>query len=536
MHIKHISIKGYRRFNDLTIGGLSENARLVIVAGPNGNGKSSLFDAFNSWHRSEGQFDRSLDASYHHKAGAEQIGMATDQRIKIEFFEPIVGDHTERRKIFNIRTAYRNDADFAVDSLTRMQPAVDQLRFTRLIDNDVAVHQNYMRIVSNSVDDLFSPDKSQTKFGEYVESKIGTLNSALGKMFPQLRLNGVGKPLEKGTFLFRKGTSDNFSYKNLSGGEKAAFDLVLDISVKSVEFNNSVYCIDEPETHLNPRIHAALLDAMLELIPSGSQLWLATHSIGMMRRAMQMHRLEGAQVNFLDFEQEFDSEQILRPTVPDRRFWARSLAVALDDLASLVAPNLVVFCEGGISGKETQKANDAEIYDRIFSQSHPEVRFVSLGSATQMTGVADRFLAASTTLGVIEGTKYIRLLDRDDRSAVEIERLKTEQNVRVLNQRHIESYLFSNEILSKLANIVGRADLAEAVISSKEEAVVKSEARQNPSDDIKSASGEIYTSCKRILSLTQVGSTKQAFMRDTLAPLITYDTETYKQLHGVIFG
>jgi hypothetical protein len=38
----------------------------------------------------------------------------------------------------------------------------------------------------------------------------------------------------------------------LSGGEKAAFDLLLDLVIKRREFNDTVFFIDEPEAHMSP--------------------------------------------------------------------------------------------------------------------------------------------------------------------------------------------------------------------------------------------------------------------------------------------
>ena len=63
-----------------------------------------------------------------------------------------------------------------------------------------------------------------------------------------------------------------------------------------------------------------------------------------------------------------------------------------------------------------------------------------------------------------------------------------------------------------------------------------STARGNAADDIKSASGEIYVELKRILNMTKCGNTKDAFFRDTLAPLITEDTSVYKELEREIFS
>ena len=45
MKIKSIKLEGFRRFKNLTIEGLPETARLVVMVGPNRSGKSSVFDA-----------------------------------------------------------------------------------------------------------------------------------------------------------------------------------------------------------------------------------------------------------------------------------------------------------------------------------------------------------------------------------------------------------------------------------------------------------------------------------------------------------
>ena len=55
-------------------------------------------------------------------------------------------------------------------------------------------------------------------------------------------------------------------------------------------------------------------------------------------------------------------------------------------------------------------------------------------------------------------------------------------------------------------------------------------------DNLKPASGAISDACMRILGLAQRGNNAKAFMRDTLAPLITPGMAIYRELKRDIFG
>ena len=98
-----------------------------------------------------------------------------------------------------------------------------------------------------------------------------------------------------------EGTTKDFSYQNLSAGEKSAFDLILDMVVQSKYYPDAVYCIDEPELHMHTKLQGKVLRELYLLIPGQSQLWVSTHSIGMLQEAEDIEKANPGTVVFLDF-------------------------------------------------------------------------------------------------------------------------------------------------------------------------------------------------------------------------------------------
>lgn len=527
MRFSSATIKNFKRFTHLTVQGIPETASIIILAGPNGCGKSSFFDALHTWHKWTSAKAQSWEPDYHTKAGSPQRKKWAND-VTVEFHNPVPGN---RKKMFHVRSAYRNDPDFQIHQLSRMSDPLDEVQVARMIDNDASIQKNYQRLAGKGLEDLYELGEGTTTFDQYRDDSLGKIRVALERLFPDLRLNSLGNPLKEGTFRFTKGASKRFSFKNLSGGEKAAFDLILDLAVVRRDYDDTVFCIDEPESHMNARLQAELLSVLYDLIPKNCQMMLATHSIGMMRRARDIERREPGTVAFLDFgDRDYDQPQVVEPTAGNRAFWNRAYGVALDDLAALLAPERVVICEGHPYGSVKQHSHDARCYERIFEREFPETRFLSAGNAFEVVG--DKWGVAAGLSFLIGGLEVLRLIDRDDRSNEEIADLPT--SVRVLSRRNLESYLFDDEIVCALAMAVGKEDVVENLMAKKE--AILARRTEDAKDDLKRASGEIYVACKRILGLVKCGSDTKSFMRTTLAPLVTADTVVYRELRADVFG
>jgi len=539
MKIREIHLRDFKRFTDLTISGIPESARLVILLGPNGCGKSSLFDAFSF----KGSIPKTggigFEQDYHCKVGSAEIGNWSQmlQKVEVHFHDANIPsweaqDNPTARRAFYFRSSYHNEPDFRVNQMARVDEVLKDQRHPRLmINQDVRVSDNYQRIVSDAVEKLFDPDDDDVKRTELRDRIIGRVRESMNRVFGDLVLTGPGKPLEDGSFLFEKGVSKDYRYKNLSGGEKAAFDLLLDLIIKVPHFDNTVFCIDEPDLHMHSSLQTKLLDEMSRLIPEPCQLWVATHSIGMLTKAMELQRDDPDSVVFLDFDgHDFDSPTTIKPIVPSHRFWKDALQVALGDLASLVAPQQLILCESG-PGTE---GFDARCLNRIFESEFPDTVFVSAGGASEVEKKA--VLVRTVLGGVLDGITIAALFDRDDRSVEEIENLQR-AGVKVLTRRQLESYLWDDEVLTRLCHFNGRPDLVEAVLAAKQSCVERSiNERGNPIDDFKSASGDLRKQTIKLLGLTGCGNTPRAFAVSTLAPLVTEETMIYRELRKDIFS
>lgn len=72
MKIKSVNLHGFKRFSNLTIKELPESAKLVVLVGPNGSGKTSLLEAFNLWYQYFGYRNYGDDVYYQKKGETEE--------------------------------------------------------------------------------------------------------------------------------------------------------------------------------------------------------------------------------------------------------------------------------------------------------------------------------------------------------------------------------------------------------------------------------------------------------------------------------
>lgn len=456
MKVKHLRLKRFKRFDDLTIDLGERPARIVALVGPNGCGKSSIFDAFEEKLKDVKGAQREEQAwffnkfAFHPDETLRNQGYNKSQAISLTFAD---AGKNVAKKTFHIRSAYRFTPSLDVKSVSA-QPNIldDNRRPHSSIALDNRLQENYERLLGLAYGEFERGEKT----GEEVRNQLlGRINEVLTEVL-DVRVSSMGNVIaSKGQLYFEKEDARDFPYQNLSSGEKEVIDLIVDLVVRAPEFDDTIYCIDEPELHLSTAIQRRLLVAIERLIPETCQLWVATHSIGFLR-ALQDELADKSAV--LDFSERsyFAGTQSIQPVVPTRKNWQRIFKTALDDLVGLIAPERIVYCEGraepGAAGED--QGLDALVYNEIFGKDYPTTLFVSSGGTNEVKQYGN--LAIKVLQKAFLDVDLLLLHDRDTRTDQERTAwLNGAPHHRMLARREIENYLLDFDVLAAFHSTKG---------------------------------------------------------------------------------
>ena len=214
MKIKSVRLKHFKRFDDLTINIGDNPKKIIALVGPNGCGKSSIFDAFEEkqkefkgarYNQPPGFFSKLL---YSILPGKQAPNYNRQESITITEINGMPFD----KRSFYIRSSYRFTPKLNVTSIKALPDIIDDSnRPSSSIDIDNRLQENYERLLGQAWQEFQAGSKTGTKVRDDLIGKINQILSAI----VDIKISDLGDVINgKGQLYFEKGKSKNFPYEN----------------------------------------------------------------------------------------------------------------------------------------------------------------------------------------------------------------------------------------------------------------------------------------------------------------------------------
>jgi len=412
MKIRRLELTNFKRFSNLTIDNIPKEAKLVLLIGSNGSGKSSVFDAFELLNTlSRIPVERtSPEWSYYRKNTGDQIGVNVFTHNDQHWFtnEQHSGNF-EAGKLFYGRTSFRQLSKLTRTTLGAnvVDLSQDTDRPRSFIEKDDRFENDIEKITGTILKDFFRSNNSSEQIRE---KYIQPINNALRNIFGEgggtkLQLIEIIPPLEGkvAQINFKKGESE-IHYNYLSAGEKEVFNLLVNLLSRGSLYQDTIYFLDEIDLHLNTKLQFNLLKEIVEnWIPPKCQLWTASHSLGFIEYAQQSD--QGVIIDFDDLD--FDSTHILSPEPKDNPE-VYEIAVGKEFLASLFRQMDIYFVEN----KDAAYYASIGIPNTVFVSDNNRNNVYHKVRTTDSKGIVDRdFLSDDDIVEITKQYSRLKVLE-----------------------------------------------------------------------------------------------------------------------------
>jgi len=292
-------------------------------------------------------------------------------------------------------------------------------------------------------------------------SLVDSLKELFEKFFPGKHFSGP-QPTLDGKISFPVQTDDGTTHdiNELSSGEKEV--LYGYLRLKNLSPRNSVLLIDEPELHLNPRLVQGLPQFYQKHLGAslGNQIWLLTHSDGLLREAIQT---EGAKVFHMTLPDKENNGRSQVQEIKAQDDLEAAIINLVGDLATYQPGKPLVIFEG-----DTPAEFDIFMVSRLFPDF---ARKVNLISGKNKSGVRQLHatLESAHKAGVLPFRVY-SIVDKDFETE-EPEHIATGLH---WDAYHIENYLIHPPTILKVGNDLMGGKFALKTIAEVENALHQS--------------------------------------------------------------
>ncbi|TDQ38392.1 ATP-dependent nuclease [Aureibacillus halotolerans] len=467
MKIRKLKIRNYNAIRYIE---MSDIPDFVVIAGPNGVGKSTIFSAIKEFQRiikriytndlkygisRRIDFSKQSPFSDEHQKGDLEITFELSNKEKdfikteknqitgkLDFddisncrFDNELGELLINGSQFSLinhihanRTlTSKSNKEISLNSLARFDDIEDTpVRYRRRYENDALFDRVKDYLAAIYFDDLIKAVETG-KIGNELEELVKVINSYIKpKQFMGVKrdTSGLTFPVKYDELIH--------DIDELSSGEKEI--VMVFVNLKWIQAESYIFLYDEPELHLNANLEK-LLSSHLKQLQGNNQIWLATHSYEILDSA--------------NYKEVF---QIVHHTGENQIFRLISDEDKFETLKSLGASvglqlisQKVIFVEG---------KTDKEFFQLLFDDYKEQLSFV------QSTGINNLMRVSNAVVDLLteasKASDFYLVRDKDFLVTSQIEELqiKLNQKIHVLAKYHIENYFLNgNAILTVIESM-----------------------------------------------------------------------------------
>lgn len=506
MHIRAIRIERFRHLRDIEITAPAQKgaASGIVLAGPNGGGKSSILEVLSfaissSFAYNYVQTRQMNDYSFEVDLGltaseadilnewirqrpsvgylpAEELHQLVNDRWYTRFFSPSdagSADRSRHDRAHNLvqsvlRQEYGRPTGFALRA-DRSYP-VHGFEQGRLLQNYGDHRQRAMQSAYQMPDfqyrDMldFLIEQQYHYFhdlGRYHYSvEVGPpalpkptnpvvpYNDLLQEILPGYSITTMDHEQAPTNLYVRLPQGHSVPFSDLSSGEKEVFFILANFIRQ--DLSDAIITVDEPELHLHPELSRRLIRTMLEIRP-GNQIWLATHN------GEVFDEIGRDRTYFVTRDSNTSFGRAVRATEAGE---AEALLREMFGSSGYIGVGRALLFIEGITSSV-----DRKVFSRLFASDGAAIKVIPAGGVDSL----NRINAA--ILKIIEGglswMSFYALRDRDYLTSEEVADYNAHPSgrLRVLGRCHIENYLLDEAIISDVLIEVFDKDVsAESVL------------------------------------------------------------------------
>lgn len=487
MYIKRIDINKYRHLENVTLGPFFSppvSSKLVVLAGPNGGGKSSILELISTAVSNAWSLTYQMNRSQPTSSFEVQLGLLPQEIELISNYQPDREAEEEGLKVLLSKGYYCRgfnypEGEYAKNSTIQnvmhqiIQKVLKQknhsslgfhLGSDRVYEKEQFKNNNIFQYTqftsydyigsyayqnpSTQYKDMFQflvtwrfhyykrlgkyhhfKNEKETSIGEEPIDEYGMI---LEKVFPGYQF--YDKEESAPTDLFIKTPSgDIIPFSDLSSGEKEVFFTLCFFQRHNVE--NAVISIDEPELHLHPSLARQLIRTIQD-IKSGNQIWLATHNSEILDESGREN------IWFIKRSQETNLAEVIHSV--DEKDSLQALRDLFGYSGYIGLAKKMVFLEGDNSSL------DRMMFNQLFPQFSRDLKFIPACGCSQLERMNSAILSLlESNLGYCE---FFLIRDRDymDEEMVTAQKEKGKGKIIIVDKHEIENYLLNFDIIAKV--------------------------------------------------------------------------------------